>query len=177
MTLDMFRGHYAAEADADPAVRAMVVTGAADWFCFGADPGGARLATIFSPLGVAAEYGRSWLLPRLIGPANALDLLLSGRKIEAAEAYRHALVRQVLPRPKVLPAAQAYAADLATEYSPASLAVIRCQVWPALDDDVAWAATDSVRLTGESFAGPDFREAITAAPQGWQPMFGAEAAR
>ncbi|MEV6964240.1 enoyl-CoA hydratase-related protein [Hamadaea sp. NPDC051192] len=233
MTLDMFRAYYAAlsAADADPAVRAIVVTGAGDWFCSGADPeslhalldggnrdqlmnefgfephlpmtlgtpiiaainGGAaglglvhalyadirflaaeaRLATAFSRLGLIAEYGSAWLLPRLIGVGNALDLLVSGRKIDAAEALRIGLVQRVLPRDEVLAEAQAYAAQLAASCSPASMAVIRQQVWSGLETGAAVAAADATRLMTESLAGADFGEALASLAEGRTPRFAA----
>ena len=51
----------------------------------------AKFGTAFSRRGLIAEYGIAWILPRLIGPANALDLLLSARIIDAAEASRMGL--------------------------------------------------------------------------------------
>ncbi|WP_327000276.1 enoyl-CoA hydratase-related protein [Dactylosporangium sp. NBC_01737] len=231
MTLDMFRGYYAAlqAADADAAVRAIVVTGTGDWFCSGADPdalqalltgagreelvqqlgfephlpmtlgtpivaavnGGAaglglvhalyadvrflaaeaRLATAFSRLGLVAEYGSAWLLPRLVGVAGALDLLVSGRKIDAAEALRMGLVQRVLPRVEVLSEAQAYAADLAAHCSPASMAVIRQQIWSGLETGISQAAADAVRLMATSLASPDFSEALHSVAQRRAPRF------
>jgi enoyl-CoA hydratase/carnithine racemase len=233
MTLEMFRDYYAAllAADADPQVRALVVTGAGDWFCAGADPaalealldegqrtrlaeefgfaphlpltlgtpivaavnGGAaglglvhalyadvrfmateaRLATAFSRLGLIAEYGSAWLLPRLVGVGNALDLLLSGRKVDAAEAYRIGLAQRVLPRDEVLAEAQAYAADLAAHCSPTSMAVIRQQVWSGLETGAAQAAADATGLMTESLAGADFGAAVAALAQGSAPRFAA----
>src|SRR5438045_7827796 len=55
----------------------------------------AVLTTSFAQRGLIAEHGISWLLPRLIGPANALDLLLSARKITPPEAERMGLVNKV----------------------------------------------------------------------------------
>ncbi|MEV0393684.1 enoyl-CoA hydratase-related protein [Polymorphospora rubra] len=235
MTLDMFRDYYAAlqAADADPQVRAIVVTGAGDWFCTGADPealqallderhrdrlmdefgfephlplargtpivaavnGGAaglglvlalyadvrflaaqaRLSTAFSRLGLIAEYGSAWLLPRLVGVGNALDLLVSGRRIDAAEAYRIGLVQRVLPREEVLAEAQAYAADLAAHCSPASMAVIRRQVWSGLETGAAQAVADAGRLMTASLTGADFGEALASQAQGRAPRFAARA--
>ena len=57
----------------------------------------ARFGTAFARRGLIAEYGIAWLLPRLIGPANALDMLLSARLVEAAEAQRMGLVNRVFP--------------------------------------------------------------------------------
>ena len=126
----------------------------------------AKLATAFSRLGLIAEYGSAWLLPRLIGPANALDLLLSSRKIDATEALRLGLAQRVLPRTELLAAAQAYATALATQCSSSSLRVIRRQVWSGLDSSADQAAAESLALMGESLRGADFREAVTAAAEG-----------
>jgi len=58
----------------------------------------ARFGTAFAQRGLIAEYGMAWMLPRLVGHANALDLLFSARMIDAAEALRLGLVNQVFPR-------------------------------------------------------------------------------
>src|ERR1700726_4608592 len=66
----------------------------------------ARFGTAFARRGLIAEYGMAWMLPRLVGHANALDLLLSARMIDAAEALRMGLVNQVFPRETFLENAQ-----------------------------------------------------------------------
>ena len=58
----------------------------------------AKFTTSFAQRGLIAEHGISWLLPRLVGPAHALDLLLSARKLGAAEAERIGLVNKVFPQ-------------------------------------------------------------------------------
>ena len=55
----------------------------------------ARFSTTFARRGLIAEYGMAWMLPRIIGIANALDLLFSARTIDAAEALRMGLVNRV----------------------------------------------------------------------------------
>src|SRR6185503_9475752 len=67
----------------------------ADLRCAGSE---AKLITSFAQRGLIAEHGISWLLPRLIGPAQALDLLFSARKLSAAEAGQMGLVNQVFPQ-------------------------------------------------------------------------------
>ncbi|GAA2224189.1 enoyl-CoA hydratase [Streptomyces amakusaensis] len=231
MDLAMFRAYYdaLAEADADPAVRAVVITGEGGSFCSGATPGllaeltgataqeellaalghpphlpltlrkpliaaingsaaglglvhalyadirfmaeGAQLSTVFSRFGLIAEYGAAWLLPRLIGVPHALDLLLSARPVDAAEALRIGLVQRTAPRQEVLAQAVDYAEQLAEGCSPASLAVIRHQVWGGLDTDCATAAAESVTLMSESFRRPDFPEAMTALRKRRKPAF------
>nr|BFE59278.1 enoyl-CoA hydratase [Dactylosporangium thailandense] len=137
----------------------------------------ARLSTAFSRLGLVAEYGSAWLLPRLVGAGNALDLLLSARRIDAAEALRIGLVQRVLPRDRVLAEARAYAADLAEHCSPASMAAIRRQVWSGLETGIATAADAAVEHMAASLAGPDFAEALTSRAQGRAPRFAPRDAR
>ena len=83
---------------------------------------GARFSTAFARRGLGAEYGMSWVLPRYVGVGNALDLLLSSRVFEADEAQALGLVNRVLEPAEVLPAARAYARDLARNCSPAAMA-------------------------------------------------------
>ena len=61
----------------------------------------ARFSTAFARRGLIAEYGMAWMLPRLVGHANALDLLFSARLIDAAEAFRMGLANQVYPAGRV----------------------------------------------------------------------------
>jgi enoyl-CoA hydratase/carnithine racemase len=132
---------------------------------------GARLSTSFSRFGLAAEYGSAWLLPRLVGVANALDLLLSGRVVDADEALRMGLVQHVHPASEVRAAALAYAAELAERASPAAMAVIRQQVWAGLESPREEAVTHSVELMTKAFAEPDFQEAVRALRERRPPRF------
>ena len=66
---------------------------------------GAKLTTSAGRLGLPAEYGLSWVLPRLVGVGHAADLLISSRVVEAEEAARMGLVNRVLPQAELLPAA------------------------------------------------------------------------
>jgi enoyl-CoA hydratase/carnithine racemase len=77
----------------------------------------AKLTTSFARLGLPAEEGLSWLVPRLVGFSRALDLLLSARMILGDEAETIGLVDRVLPREDVLPAAIDYAQTLARHCS------------------------------------------------------------
>jgi enoyl-CoA hydratase/carnithine racemase len=131
----------------------------------------ARLATAFSRLGLPAEYGSSWLLPRLVGLGHAMDLLLSGRKVDAAEALRLGLVQRVVPRDRVLPAAQAYARDIAEHCSPTSLAVIKRQVLDDLHATPSASAGRAVALMAEAFGRPDFVEGVASLLERRRPEF------
>lgn len=214
-------------ADADPDVRAIVVTGAGRGFCAGADLSilsagaealsgflpppedlpqmaldlrtpviaavngpvagvgfaymvgsdvrfaaqGATMSTTFARLGLVAEYGLSWLLPRLIGMPAALDLLLTGRTIDADEAARLGLVQAVLPPADLLDHAIAYGDDLARNCSPYSLANIKAQVYADAARDRASALADTLERMHDSIRRPDLAEAMRARSEQRPPRF------
>ena len=108
--------------------------------------------------GLIAEHGISWMLPRLIGTMNALDLLCSARTIEAREADDLGLVR-TLPAEGFLAAVQAKAREMATTASPRSIGVIKRQVYNSHFQSLAeaWAVADKEMIA--SFASEDFKEA------------------
>ena len=74
---------------------------------------GAKLTTAHGKLNLPAEYGLSWLLPRLIGLGRANDLLLSSRVVLAEEALEMGLVNAVVDRDDLLDHSRRYAEDLA----------------------------------------------------------------
>ena len=93
----------------------------------------ASFMTAFSRRGLIAEWGISWLLPRLLGPAHALDLLFSARKIDAAEAERIGLVNRVVAHDDLLAQTRRYVEDLAANCSPTSMMIMKRQVYQHLD--------------------------------------------
>lgn len=119
----------------------------------------ARLATAFPRLGLIAEYGSAWMLPRLIGPMNACDLLYSGREIDAEEAERMGLVR-MLPAANFMEQVYAYARELAALCSPRSLAIIKRQIVGGLFRNLAEACVEADREMLASLASADFREGV-----------------
>ena len=213
------------DAEADPAVRAIVVTGKGRAFCAGADMGslntisnatvdgaggtdvgklvgarhphfvmtmrkpvvaaingacagmgltmalvcdvrfaaaGAKFTTSFARRGLIAEYGISWILPRVVGWGTALDLLLSGRVFLADEAAELGLVKEVVLPDELLPRAIGYAEDIAANCAPSSLAAIKQQVYADTMRDVFEASDRAEKLMHESMQRPDFIEGITS---------------
>jgi enoyl-CoA hydratase/carnithine racemase len=132
---------------------------------------GAKWTTAFARRGLVAEYGSSWLLPRLVGTSRALDLLASGRVFTSEEALELGLVSRVLPGPELLPAAQAYAADLAASCSPASMAVMKEQVYGAWDEPLGAALDRANRLMLQSLSGVDFVEGVQSYVDRRPPAF------
>src|SRR5690606_22304670 len=96
----------------------------------------AKFGTAFVQRGLIAEHGMAWLLPRLIGLENALDLLMSGRIIDAAEAHRLGLVSRIVAPDQLLPTVREYAKHLATLCSPRAISIIKQQVWDSLMTDL-----------------------------------------
>jgi enoyl-CoA hydratase/carnithine racemase len=120
---------------------------------------GAKLTTAFAKRGLIAEYGSAWMLPRLIGPMNALDLLYSARTVTAAEVERLGLVRQ-LPAENFLQSVQGIARDLVTTSSPRSIGVMKRQVFRSYFQSLAEACAAADAAMIESFQSEDFKEGV-----------------
>jgi enoyl-CoA hydratase/carnithine racemase len=234
--------HAVAEAEADPAVVAIVITGAGRGFCAGADmnslqdlSAGARAPTLpteleaapgdpelredlggahtymmsvrkpviaaingpaagmalpillscdmrfasenavftmaFSKRGLIAEWGCAWLLPRIMGTGHALDMLFSSRKVDAQEAERIHLVNRTLPHDELLPFVRQYVENMAAECSPASLQVMKRQVYQQLTREFGPSEKEAVKLMIESFDRPDFREGVMSFVEKRAPKF------
>jgi len=131
----------------------------------------AKLTTSFSQRGLIAEHGISWLLPRLVGPAHALDLLYSARKVTAAEAERIGLVNKVFPQESFMAEVMAYAQTLAKTVSPRSTAVMKAQVWKALHQNFNDALAMADGEMQKSFASADFKEGVAHFVQKRAPVF------
>jgi enoyl-CoA hydratase/carnithine racemase len=119
-----------------------------------------RFSTTFARRGLIAEYGMAWMLPRITGIANALDLLFSARTIDAAEALRMGLVNRVFPQETFLEKAQESAQELASTVSPRSLRIIKRQVYEATSQPLAEAFDISVREMMACFRTEDFKEGV-----------------
>lgn len=120
----------------------------------------AKFGTAFARRGLIAEYGMAWMLPRLIGHAHALDLLLSARIIDADEAVRMGLVNRVIPDEEFMPAVRRYALDLARNVSPRSMTVIKQQVYNAMFQSLEEATLASEEAMLTSLASEDFKEGV-----------------
>ena len=121
---------------------------------------GAKFTCAFSKRGLIGEYGISWVLPRLVGQSNALDLMMSSRVVVAEEALAMGMVNKVLPAEQLMEFTMAYAADLAMNVSPSSMAVMKRQVYNDYGTDVKTASINALTLMRESFTRSDFKEGV-----------------
>jgi enoyl-CoA hydratase/carnithine racemase len=131
----------------------------------------AVFTTSFAQRGLIAEHGISWLLPRLVGQANALDLLFSARKIRADEALRIGLVNRVFPADVFMDDVRAYARMLAETVSPRSMAIMKAQIWKAnlQDFNAALALADDEMK--KSLAHSEFKEGVSHFMEKRPPRF------
>ncbi|MGE5288858.1 MAG: enoyl-CoA hydratase-related protein [Micromonosporaceae bacterium] len=138
-----------------------------------------RMSTTFSRLGLVAEYGLSWLLPRVVGTGRAIELLMSGRAIGAEEAVRIGLAHECVvddaaaaagERP-VLGRALEWARDVAVHCSPRSLANIKRQVYGDHDRTREESIARALSLMVESFGWGGLQEALAARQEKRDPVF------
>ncbi|MEY2454756.1 MAG: hypothetical protein QOD92_4330 [Acidimicrobiaceae bacterium] len=132
---------------------------------------GAKLTTANARLGLPAEYGLSWVLPRLVGIGHAADILFSSRVVLAEEGERIGLVNRVLPPGELMTATLDYARMLATDISPSSLRESKRQLYADLHGDVGTAVAESERLLERMATEPDFREGVAAWQEKRPPHF------
>lgn len=131
----------------------------------------AKFTTAFAQRGLIAEHGISWLLPRLVGPAHALDLLLSARVFRGAEAKTLGLVNDAFAPAELMPNVLAYARRLATSVSPRSLAVMKAQIWKSLHQEFGPALAVADAEMAGSFASADFKEGVAHFVEKRAPRF------
>jgi enoyl-CoA hydratase/carnithine racemase len=132
---------------------------------------GAKLTTSHGRLGLPAEYGLSWLLPRLIGVTRAADLLLSSRVVLAEEAAALGLVNRVLAPEELMAHTFDYAGALARDIAPSSLASTKLQLYRDLHLDAAASVQDAGLRMAAMMQGADFAEGVAALTEKRPPHF------
>lgn len=131
----------------------------------------ARFATAFSQRGLIAEHGVSWMLPRLIGPANALDILWSGRMFDGEEAGRIGLANRVCEPGECVNDAVAYLREIAQVAAPNSLMMMKRQIYRHLNAELRRAMEESNAWMDESLARGDFKEGVASFVERRPPRF------
>ena len=131
----------------------------------------ARFATAFSQRGLIAEHGVSWMLPRLIGPANTLDILWSGRRFDGEEAGRIGLANRVCETGECVADAVAYLREISQTAAPNSLMMMKKQIYRHLNAELRAAMVESDGWMDESLARGDFKEGVASFVERRAPNF------
>jgi enoyl-CoA hydratase/carnithine racemase len=129
------------------------------------------LTSGFATRGLVAESATPWLLPRLVGHARAMDLLLTGRTCQGEEALQIGLLNWLVLPGDLVTTAQDYAASLAIRSSPLSMAVMKDQ----LSHDWNRTRFESEDLAADLWREPRYRrdmpEGVTAHRERRAPVF------
>lgn len=120
----------------------------------------AVFTTSFARRGLIAEHGLSWMLPLIVGHANALDLLLSARKFHAPEAHAMGLVNKIFPPERLAQETYAYVHDLVENVSPRSMGAIKRQQYEAPFQTLAENTMYANAEMAQSVLSDDFREGV-----------------
>jgi len=114
----------------------------------------------FRRIGLVPDGGATWLLPRLVGKARAMELMLLGEKLPAATALEWGLINRCVPDADLLPKALELAQALAS--GPKSLGLTRNLVWQSLDAEWHDQVEAEAYAQGEAGRTEDAREGISA---------------
>jgi enoyl-CoA hydratase/carnithine racemase len=131
----------------------------------------AKLVTSFSPRGLIAEHGTSWILPKIIGPSHALDLMWTSRRVDAEEAYRIGYANRLSENAEALKEAQDFIFNLAKTSAPYSLMMMKKQIYQHLNQDLGLSNTESTKWMDESLERDDFKEGIKSFLEKRSPNF------
>lgn len=123
----------------------------------------ARIGFVFTRRGIVAEAHSTWILPRLVGMSVAMELMLTGRIIDAQEALRLGLVSRVVPDASLMTEARALALDIARHTAPVSVAVTKKLLWRQLmENDPRRAKAVEDALFAWAGQQPDAAEGVRA---------------
>jgi enoyl-CoA hydratase/carnithine racemase len=131
----------------------------------------ASFSTAFSKRGLIAEHGVAWMLPRIVGHSNALDLLYSSRVIGSDEAVSMGLANKVVPADALMDEVRTYALELASNVSPRSIRVMKRQVYDAQFQTFAEASEASDEDLILSLQSEDFKEGVAHFLEKRPPLF------
>ena len=123
---------------------------------------GVKFTTAHGKLNLPAEYGLSWMLPRIMGLGRANDILLTSRPFLSDEALELGFVNAIYAPDELLPKTYEYAGNLLATVSPNSLKQTHWQVYRDLHRDAASAVKESERLVNDMMGEEDFKEGVSA---------------
>ncbi len=131
----------------------------------------AKFATAFSQRGLIAEHGISWILPRIVGPGRALDILWSGRKFNGEEAQALGIAERLCETGEGVADATAFITELSENVSPTSLQVIKAQVYRHLNMPLGDAMRETNDWMATSLKREDFKDGVRSFIERRPPQF------
>lgn len=130
-----------------------------------------KITPSFAGMGLPAEYGIAWMLPRIVGWQNALDILLTNAVMTGEEAADVGFARHAWPRESFTERVHHFASEAARHVSPEAMAVIKRQLHVDahrdLDSAYRRAVDDMNRMVGER----DFARGLAAVRAGLRPCY------
>ncbi len=122
----------------------------------------ARMGLIFVQRGLAIEHGSSWMLPRIVGLARAVEMAMTGRLVDAQEALAIGLVNRVVAADKLMPTAREVASHIAEKCGPLGVADAKRLIYQHLFTDLATAVADDDASMTRMTQSDDFKEGVKA---------------
>jgi enoyl-CoA hydratase/carnithine racemase len=121
----------------------------------------AQIGFLFSRMGVMAELGSTYLLPRIVGTARACELMLTGRRFTAAECAQMGLLNQVVPRAELLEAGRALAREI-SQCAPLSIMMTRQAIYQGLENSFESQVRFEGYVLDHLYRTADHAEAVAA---------------
>ena len=131
----------------------------------------AKIVTSFGPRGLIAEHGTSWMLPRIVGPSNALDIYWSSRRVDGEEAYRMGYANRLCEDGESVIDAQNFLREIAGTSAPMSIMMMKRQVYKHLNRELGESMDESTVWMDESLKRSDFKEGVASFVEKRPPNF------
>jgi len=123
---------------------------------------GAKFTAAHGRFNFPAEFGLSWVLPRIVGLTHANDILLSSRVFTAEEAMTMGFLNRIVPAERLMDEVLAYARDLARTVAPGSARETKRQIYRDLHRDAAHSVRAAEALLEQMAREPDYKEGVKA---------------
>ena len=123
---------------------------------------GVKLTAAHGRFNFPAEFGISWVLPRIVGLTHANDILLSSRTFTSDEAATMGFLNRLTEAEALMPAVLEYARAIAANVAPGSARETKRQIYRDLHRDAAGAVVEAERLLETMIKGPDYKEGAKA---------------
>ncbi len=123
---------------------------------------GAKFTAAHGRFNFPAEFGLSWVLPRIVGLTHANDILISSRMFTAEEAMAMGFLNRIVPADQLMTEVMAYARNIARNVAPGSARETKRQIYRDLHRDAATSVKAAEALLVQMSREPDYKEGVKA---------------